>query len=136
MLRVERLAPHVFNLPVEKMRAGYYSDTYFNRAREILERDGHHPRARMQVFQRTKAVLCGIDEALAILRLCAGRRAPGGTWEEGWDELVVRALRDGDEIEPFETVLTIEGDYALFAHLETCYLGVLARRTRIATAIL
>jgi nicotinate phosphoribosyltransferase len=133
MLRVERLAPHVFNLPVEKMRAGYYSDTYFNRAREILERDGHHPRVRMQVFQRTKAVLCGIDEALAILRLCAGRKAADGSWEDGWDALVVRALRDGDVLTPFETVMTIEGDYALFAHLETCYLGVLARRTRIAT---
>ncbi len=45
----------------------------------------------------------------------------------------MRALYDGDAIAPFETVMTIEGDYALFAHLETEYLGVLARRTRIAT---
>jgi nicotinate phosphoribosyltransferase len=29
--------------------------------------------------------------------------------------------------------MTIEGDYTLFAHLETLYLGVLSRRTRIAT---
>ena len=27
-----------------------------------------------------------------------------------------------------ETVMTIEGDYATFAHLETVYLGCLARR--------
>ncbi len=132
MLRLERLSPDVFNLPVEKMRAGYYSDTYFNRAREILERDGYHPRVRMQVFQRTYAVLCGIDEALAILRLCTGHEA-AGAWVDGWPALGVRALHDGDEIAPFEPVLTIEGDYALFAHLETCYLGVLSRRTRIAT---
>lgn len=132
MLRLERLSPDVFNLPVEKMRAGYYSDTYFNRAREILERDGYHPRVRMQVFQRTYAVLCGIDEALAILRLCTGHEA-AGAWVDGWPALGVRALHDGDQIAPFEPVLTIEGDYALFAHLETCYLGVLSRRTRIAT---
>jgi len=132
MLRLERLSPDVFNLPVEKMRAGYYSDTYFNRAREILERDGYHPRVRMQVFQRTHAVLCGIDEALAILRLCTGHEA-AGAWVDGWPALGVRALHDGDQIAPFEPVLTIEGDYALFAHLETCYLGVLSRRTRIAT---
>ncbi len=132
MLRLERLSPDVFNLPVEKMRAGYYSDTYFNRAREILERDGYHPRVRMQVFQRTHAVLCGIDEALAILRLCTGHEA-AGAWVDGWPALGVRALHDGDEIAPFEPVLTIEGDYTLFAHLETCYLGVLSRRTRIAT---
>ena len=127
------MRPEIFNLPVEKMREGYYSDTYFNRSRLILERDDHHPTARMQVFQRSEAVLCGIDEALAILRLCSGRRLPDGSWEDGWDQLRVRALHDGDRIEPYETVLSIEGDYALFAHLETCYLGVLSRRTRIAT---
>ncbi|GAC1306239.1 MAG: nicotinate phosphoribosyltransferase [Vulcanimicrobiaceae bacterium] len=133
MLRVERLAPEIFNLPVDKMRAGYYSDTYFNRAREILERDGHRPRVRMQIFQRSRAVLCGIDEALAIVRLCSGSYGPDGVWSDGWNELEVRALHDGDEIDPFETIMTIVGDYALFAHLETCYLGVLSRRTRIAT---
>lgn len=128
-----RLDPSIFHLPVEKMRAGYYSDTYFNRARAILERDGYHPTVRMQVFQRSNAVVCGIDEALAILRLCSGRERPDGLWDDGWDALRVRALRDGDRIEPYETVMTIEGDYTLFAHLETCYLGVLARRSRIAT---
>jgi len=30
-------------------------------------------------------------------------------------------------------VMTIEGDYTLFAHLETVYLGVLARRTLVST---
>ncbi len=43
----------------------------------------------------------------------------------------MQALHEGDEIEPWEPVLQIDGDYALFAHLETVYLGVLARRTRI-----
>jgi nicotinate phosphoribosyltransferase len=133
MLRVERLDPQIFNLPVDKMRAGYYTDTYFNRAREIMERDGYHPRVRMQIFQRSKAVLCGIDEALAILRLCSGTYGPGGDWRDGWNELGIRALHDGDEIAPFETIMTIEGNYTLFAHLETPYLGVLSRRTRIAT---
>src|SRR5579864_4764405 len=128
-----RLDPVTFNLPVEKMRAGYYSDTYFNRAREILEADHHHPRVLMQVFNKKDAVLCGIDEAIAILKLCSGRQGRGGDWEDGWPRLEVRALYDGDRIAPYETVLTIEGDYALFAHLETDYLGVLARRTKVAT---
>ena len=128
-----RLDAATFNLPVEKMRSGYYSDTYFNRVREILERDAYHPRVLMQVFNKKDAVLCGIDEAIAILRLCAGRARDDGSWEDGWPHLDVRALYDGDRIAPYEVVLTIEGDYALFCHLETDYLGVLARRTKVAT---
>jgi nicotinate phosphoribosyltransferase len=85
----------------------------------------------MQVFQRKESILGGIDEAIAILKQCSGLRAPDGTWENGWDALEVRALREGDAISPWETVMTIEGPYALFAHLETVYLGCLARRTLI-----
>jgi nicotinate phosphoribosyltransferase len=135
MLRTARprLDAAILNLPVEKMRDGYYSDTYFNRARGILRADGYHPDVRIQVFQRSASVLCGIDEALAILRLCSGHRAPNGAWIDGWPNLRVHALYDGDTIAPYETVLTIEGDYSTFAHLETGYLGVLSRRTRIAT---
>ncbi len=133
MVRTRRLRPEIFNLPVEKMRDGYYSDTYFNRTRQILEADVFYPYVRMQVFQRNEAVLCGIDEAIAILALCAGRRDESGSWKDGWGALAVSALHDGDFVHPYETVMTVEGDYATFAHLETCYLGVLSRRTRIAS---
>jgi nicotinate phosphoribosyltransferase len=44
-------------------------------------------------------------------------------------------LYDGDVIAPYETVLTVEGDYVSFAHLETLYLGTLARRTLITTNV-
>jgi nicotinate phosphoribosyltransferase len=118
-----RLAPEIFNLPVAKMRAGYYSDKYFVRAREILLADRYRPRVTMQVFGKTEAFLGGVDEAIAILKLCAIE----------WPELEVHALHEGDEIDPWETVLLIEGPYDAFAHLETLYLGVLARRTRVGT---
>jgi nicotinate phosphoribosyltransferase len=127
-----RLPPETFQLPVEKMRDGYYSDAYFNFTREVLEGDGHHPQVLVQVFQRERSVLGGMDETIAILKLCAGQSTPDGGFEPGWDRLRVRALYDGDEISPWETVLSIEGDYALFAHLETLYLGTLARRTLIS----
>jgi len=84
----------------------------------------------MQVFQKEQSVLGGIDEAIAVLRLCAGRDAPQG-WQPGWGELEVHALHEGDEVAPQETVMTIEGDYSVFAHLETVYLGCLARRTLV-----
>jgi nicotinate phosphoribosyltransferase len=126
----ERLDPEVFRIPVKRVRSGYYSDAYFNFTKELLEEESHHPRVTMQVFQRKHAVLGGIDEAVAVLKQCAGRDGPGG-WTSGWKELDVRALYEGEAIEPWETVMTIEGDYSLFAHLETVYLGCLARRTLI-----
>ena len=123
MPRRPRLDPEIFNLPVDKMRAGYYSDKYYVRARDILEADNHHPRVTMQVFGKQHAFLGGIDEAIAILKLCS----------LDWQALDVHALYDGDEIAPWETVMLIEGPYDAFVHLETLYLGVLARRTRVGT---
>ncbi len=121
--RRPRLDPEIFNLPVEKMRAGYYSDKYFVRARDILRADGASPVVTVQVFTKHDALLGGIDEAIAILKLCA----------DDWSELEVRALHDGDALTPWEVVLEITGSYEQFAHLETLYLGVLARRTRVGT---
>ena len=118
-----RLDPSIFHLPVERMRAGYYSDKYFVRTRDILLANGNRPRVTMQVFGKQHAYLGGVDEAIAILKQCAIE----------WNDLVVHALYDGDEIEPWETVMLIEGPYDAFAHLETLYLGVLARRTKVGT---
>src|SRR5436309_7437858 len=127
----QRLAPEVFRLPADKIREGYYSDAYFNHTKTLLEAEGHRPSVVMQVFQKHDSVLGGIDEAIAILKLCSGEPGLDGEWADGWPALDVRALHEGDEIAPREPVLTIEGDYALFAHLETVYLGCLARRTLI-----
>ncbi len=173
-----RLDSSVFDLPVQELRRGYRSDVYFWRSKVVLERQEMHPEVTMQVFQKQRAVLCGVDEALAILELASGRyrderaayavfdelielkrrarrvyRADRATylslmsekvalaerldalWEPGFDALEISALRDGDEIAPWEPVMHIRGDYSLFAHLETIYLGVLARRTRVATNV-
>jgi nicotinate phosphoribosyltransferase len=120
-----RLPPEIFDLPVEKMREGYYTDAYFNHTRQVLLRDGRHPRVVMQVFQKRHSFLGGVDEAIAVLKLCA----------DDWEDLTVHALYDGDEIAPYEPVLRIEGDYTGFAHLETVYLGVLGRRTLITSNV-
>jgi nicotinate phosphoribosyltransferase len=127
----ERLDPDIFRLPVEKIRTGYYSDAYFVYTKRLLEAEDLHPRVLVQVFQKHDSVLGGIDEAIAILRTCSGREGPGGEWIDGWGEMEVRALHEGDRIAARETVMTIEGDYSLFAHLETVYLGCMARRSLI-----
>jgi nicotinate phosphoribosyltransferase len=121
----QRLAPEIFDLPVEQMRAGRYTDAYFNHSRATLLADRRHPRVVVQVFQKNDAWLGGVDEAIAILRLCSDEP----------EDLTIHALHDGDRLDPWETVLTIEGDYTTFAHLETAYLGTLARRTLITTNV-
>jgi nicotinate phosphoribosyltransferase len=126
-----RLDPAIFRLPVERIRDGYYSDAYFVHTKSLLEAEEHHVRVTMQVFQKHHSLLGGIDEAIAVLKLCTGRRGGDGHWIPGWEELDVNALREGDRIAPRETVMTIEGDYSLFVHLETVYLGCLARRSLI-----
>ncbi|WP_110953288.1 nicotinate phosphoribosyltransferase [Anaerosinus massiliensis] len=119
----KRIDPNSFNIPVEEIKNGFYSDIYFLRTQEILNKANYHPHVTMQIFQRTHATLCGIDEAIAIIKRCAHNP----------EKIKIHALHDGDKVEPWETIMTIEGDLADFSHLETVYLGVIARQTKIAT---
>ena len=74
----------------------------------------------MQLTGKNEGWLGGIDEAIAMLKLCA----------DDWSALTVNALYEGDAYETWDTVLTIEGPYDGFGHLETLCLGALGRRTR------
>lgn len=105
---------------------GYYSDKYFVRARDVVLAERPGAEVTMQIFQKKHAFVAGTDEAIAILKLCLSEGY-------GFSDLEVRALRDGDRAAPWEPVMHVTGPYAAFAHLETLYLGVLARRTRIAS---
>ena len=168
----------VFDIPVHEVRRGYRSDVYFWRAKRTLEANHRSNTAAVQVFQKGEAVVCGIEEALAILMLGIGhyrdstrafelfdryieqkRRirslyradpeqrqealeernriefALDEEWVRELGQISVSSLRDGDTIAPWETVLLIEGPLSEFIHLETLYLGVLARRTRISTNV-
>src|SRR5687768_5479883 len=123
--RRKRLDPSVFQLPVERIKAGEFSDRAAALAASVLRGAKKSPRVLMQVTAKQGGWLSGIDESIAILK--AG--------VEDWSALTVHALYEGDLIEAWDTVLTIEGDFATFAHVETLYLGVLAHRTRICSNI-
>jgi nicotinate phosphoribosyltransferase len=53
----------------------------------------------------------------------------------GPGELQVAALRDGDRVDAWEPVIELTAPYRLVAHLESVYLGVLARRTLVASNV-
>jgi nicotinate phosphoribosyltransferase len=121
--RRKRIDPAQYALPVEQIRAGFYSDAYFNSARAALRGEGRAARVTWQLSAKRGGWLGGIDEAVALLKLCS----------DDFAALEVHALYEGDRVEPWDTVLVVEGDYAGFAHLETLILGTVARRTRICT---
>ncbi|MGE0078056.1 MAG: hypothetical protein AB7S48_09370 [Bacteroidales bacterium] len=173
-----RLNSSVFDLPVQELRRGYRSDIYFWREKIVLERNNIHPNVIMQVFQKQDSILCGIDEAISVLKVASGRYSDyqkayylfdklielkklsreiflndksrylklmeekillsqqlDDLWIDGFDSIQIDALWDGDSISSYEPVMHIKGDASLFAHLETIYLGILARRTKIATNV-
>lgn len=167
-----------FDIPVHEIRRGYRSDVYFWRSKVALENANMSTSMTMQIFQKKDAVLCGVDEALAVLKLGTGhykdrqkayrlfddyidlkktirslyfsskqkmleaqklrldlQQQLDDLWESASGDLTVRTLRDGDSVRPWETVMTIEGPLSEFVHLETIYLGVLGRRTRVSTNV-
>ena len=113
------------SLPIRAIRAGFYSDKYLVRSRTILQKEEMHPEVVMQIFCKREALLCGVNETVACLRAGGG---PRGRFK-------VYSLEEGARIRPWETAMHLLGDYSAFIHLETLYLGILARRTSIATAV-
>ncbi len=88
-----RLDPAIFRLPEVRIREGYYSDAYFNFTKELLEAENHRPRVLMQVFQKRESLLGGIDEAIAILRRCAGSYPTGSGTPAGTSSMSTPCTR-------------------------------------------
>src|SRR3982751_6772830 len=121
--RRKRIDPAQFALPVDQIRAGTFSAAYFNTSRAALRADGRVAQVTWQLSAKRGGWLGGIDEAVALLKLGS----------DDFAALEVHALYEGDRVEPWDTVMVVEGDYAGFAHLETLVVGTVARRTRICT---
>jgi nicotinate phosphoribosyltransferase len=114
-----------------RIRGGWLSDRYFVRAAHTLRHAGRDPLVTMQVFAKHQGVLAGVYEAIRLLetQLAPGYRPA---------QLEVRTLCEGDEInrggeDEWEPVMHVSGPYRAFAHLETPLLGVLARRSLVAS---
>lgn len=117
---------------IEKIRNGFYSAVYFTRTQKILLAEQNLQTVTMQIFQKNNATVCGVEEVAELLKNCTGY-FEDKQWVNKWSEIKVEAVKDGIEIMPWEPVMHITGPYAYFAHLESVYLGILARRTLIAT---
>ncbi len=114
-----------------RIRTGGLSDRYFVRTANTLRHAGRDPVVTMQVFAKRRGVLAGVYEAVRLLQT---QLAPGFAFAE----LQVDTLLEGDAInqggdDDWEPVMHVTGRYGGFAHLETPLLGVLARRSLVAS---
>ena len=158
----KRLDSGVFKLDAERMRTGWYSDFYFINVRDILaalaaqgytfggastlleeldvepgEIETGNMEVEMQIFTKREAfsIVAGTDNAIAMLKLCAGHFDEKNEFVSTWDSLEVESVQDGTRLAPWAPAMRIRGRYRDFAILETPVLGAIARRTRIATNV-
>jgi nicotinate phosphoribosyltransferase len=101
---------------------GDTADIYFLRSSEVLEREGVNPRATMEVFPSRDGLLCGMREALALLRQVLP--PDSDLW----------ALEEGQPMSRKEVVLRITAPYLSYGIYETAILGFLSHGSGWATA--
>jgi len=158
----KRLDPEIFKLDFKRMRTGWYSDYYFNNIVKILQHisgNGYKfeggcaelksqgldlrsirtgdMEVELQIFTRREpfSIVAGVDNAIAMLKKCAGYFDERGGFVNTYDRLEVLAVQDGAKIIPWVPAMKVRGRYRDFAILETPILGAIARRTRIATNV-
>lgn len=110
-------------LPAKDILNGYTADVYFKRTIDILKAEGLAPVAVMEVFPNRKGTLCGINEALGLLKAVLPCSE-----SEAW------ALPEGEPMESKEVVLRIKAPYQSFGLYETALCGMLAHGSGWATA--
>ncbi|WP_347862545.1 nicotinate phosphoribosyltransferase [Salimicrobium sp. PL1-032A] len=121
---ISRLTNKTFKFD-ERLGEGWFSAVYFLKTKRIAQNHVKNNTVTMQFFQKGYAVLCGTDEAIALIH----------TFADNPENLEVHSLKDGDRISPYEAVLTITGPYQDFGYLEGIVDGILARRTSVATNV-
>lgn len=109
--------------PDEAVLAGETADIYFARTIEILQREGLNPVTTMEFFAGREGILCGLEEAVALLT----KVLPRGESE-------VWALAEGETMGKKEVVLRITAPYQSYGLYETAIDGILAHGSGWATA--
>ncbi len=109
--------------PSQAVLSGETADIYFARTVEILRHEGLNPVATMELFSSRAGMLCGIEEAKALLdRVLPKER------REVW------ALDEGESMDTREVVLRITAPYQSYGLYETPLCGILSHCSGWATA--
>ena len=123
--KISRLTNKTFQFD-PRLKDGFFAANYFLKSNKIVRENNPNHIVTMQFFQRREeAMVCGLDEAIAIIHEFAIHP----------EELEILALNDGDIIKANEPVLKITGKYENFGFLESMIDGILARRSSVATNV-
>jgi len=109
--------------PSQAVLSGETADIYFARTIEVLRREGLNPVATMEVFSSRAGMLCGMEEAKALLDRALPR-----------DRREVWALDEGESMDTREVVLRITAPYQSYGLYETALCGILSHCSGWATA--
>jgi nicotinate phosphoribosyltransferase len=109
--------------PSHDILAGQTADIYFRRTLDILKKEGLNPLATMEFFPSRPGVLCGMEEAKALLFKVLSR-----------DSALVWALKEGERMERKEVVLRVTAPYQCYGLYETALLGMLSHGSGWASA--
>ncbi len=109
--------------PSGAVLSGETADIYFARTVDILRREALNPVATMEVFSSRAGILCGMEEAKALL----SRVLPE-------DNREVWARAEGETMDRKEVVLRITAPYQSYGLYETAICGILAHCSGWATA--
>ncbi|MBO4302489.1 hypothetical protein J5839_03990 [Methanosarcinaceae archaeon] len=102
----------------EKIEVEKYTDKYFLRTYDILQKEGLNPFVRAQVFVRKgPGTMAGSADAVSFIRAHSDIEKHGGR---------IYALEDGKTYDPLETLLLIEAPVLDIVRLETLYLGIIS----------
>ncbi|MCL5987186.1 MAG: nicotinate phosphoribosyltransferase [Actinobacteria bacterium] len=108
----------------DEIKNGRTADVYFQRAFEIIKKEGMDRRARSEIILKkfndggSWGVLAGMEEALNLL--------------EGVN-VNVECMQEGAVFRTWEPVMTIDGMYCDYCVYETALLGLLCQASGIAT---
>lgn len=109
--------------PSEDVLSGETTDVYFARTIDILRHEKLNPVATMEVFSSRDGILCGMEEARALLAEVLPE-----------DNREVWALGEGETMGRKEVVLRITAPYQSYGLYETAIVGILAHCSGWATA--
>lgn len=107
------------------IKSNLYTAKYIIKTSQIAKKEFRNDKVLMQFFHREEeALICGIEEIKDIFYKTIKKIDR--------KSLIVRAVKEGELVKKGVPVLTIEGSYHVFGHLEGIIDGILSRRTTVA----